>query len=88
MFLAFGHLRVTDELWMLSTSGLSSDSKYGVSGVNIRTFGGYSFLSMMNNTYVLAEYACNYLKDVKNNKQLIILIRYSYNNNSMSVDIL
>ena len=46
MFLAFGQVTVTDELWMLSTSGLSVDSKYVVSGVKIRTFCKYSFSSM------------------------------------------
>ena len=34
MFLAFGHLTFIDELLMTSTSGLSDDSKYGMSGVS------------------------------------------------------
>ena len=67
MFLAVGHLRVTDELLMLSTSGLTVDSKYGVSGVNNTYFLWIQFFvdDAWNNTYVLVEYACNYIKDVK-----------------------
>ena len=54
MFLALGHLTVTDELLMRSTSGLSDDARRGVAEDN-------------NIPYI---YICNYADQVRLNNHI------------------